>query len=395
LFNVGDGEIFADALVQVSKIKEYIDTKFEIRIFVGEDSLIENGLALKELINPETQITEEAELFSQPSKNRLFPKLRYSINKIEDYIQNPAKYDAHLSFLVNPFASDITLHKPFRDYKVDYLNGLILDNAIEVEEGKNGSNISWYSFIDFGNEKGKPLNRFYAICQAYTAGALASHKTDAVPAVNLNLNDRDRVLLSHLHEFSDWVITFDKNLGPQIFDMPSDDGKIPFLLDYIPCEEMTGISSYLTTKPSSEIVGILGPHFQDFGIDIASEEGQNALQVLLEDLRAISSSLVMQLNSSKNKAFEVIGSAFAKRVLEKKGLLENAFMVPIDLHQNLFDNLDSNSKSRADNLFISINKDTKTIKVSVLEIKCRKHLGIAEREDLKIKMMDQIDDGEV
>jgi hypothetical protein len=156
--------------------------------------------------------------------------------------------------LVNPFASDITLHKPFRDYKVDYLNGLILDNAIEVEEGKNGSNISWYSFIDFGNEKGKPLNRFYAICQAYTAGALASHKTDAVPAVNLNLNDRDRVLLSHLHEFSDWVITFDKNLGPQIFDMPSDDGKIPFLLDYIPCEEMTGISSYLTTKPSSEIV---------------------------------------------------------------------------------------------------------------------------------------------
>jgi len=390
LFNVGDGEIFADALVQVSKIKEYIDTKFEIRIFVGEDSLIENGLALKELINPETQITEEAELFSQPSKNRLFPKLRYSINKIEDYIQNPAKYDAHLSFLVNPFASDITLHKPFRDYKVDYLNGLILDNAIEVEEGKNGSNISWYSFIDFGNEKGKPLNRFYAICQAYTAGALASHKTDAVPAVNLNLNDRDRVLLSHLHEFSDWVITFDKNLGPQIFDMPSDDGKIPFLLDYIPGEEMTGISSYLTTKPSSEIVGILGPHFQDFGIDIASEEGQNALQVLLEDLRAISSSLVMQLNSSKNKAFEVIGSAFAKRVLEKKGLLENAFMVPIDLHQNLFDNLDSNSKSRADNLFISINKDTKTIKVSVLEIKCRKHLGIAEREDLKIKMMDQI-----
>ena len=39
LFNVGDAEIFADAMVQVSKIKEYVDTKFEIRIFVGEDSL--------------------------------------------------------------------------------------------------------------------------------------------------------------------------------------------------------------------------------------------------------------------------------------------------------------------------------------------------------------------
>ncbi|MBL7879801.1 MAG: ATP-binding protein, partial [Chryseobacterium gambrini] len=187
------------------------------------------------------------------------------------------------------------------------------------------------------------------------------------------------------------VITFDKNLGPQVFDMPSDDGEIPFLLDYIPGEEVTGVSSYLTTKPSSEIVGILGPHFQDFGIDVSGEDGQAALQVLLEDLRAISSSLVMQLNSSKNKAFEVIGSAFAKRVLEKKGLLENAFLIPIDLHQNLFDNLDSNSKSRADNLFISIDKETSTINVSVLEIKCRKSLGISEREDLKMKMIDQID----
>lgn len=390
LFNVGDGEIFADALIQLSKLKEYVDTKFEIRIFVGSDALIENGLALKELINPETQITEEAELFSQPSKNRLFPKLRYSINQIDDYIQNPAKYDSHLSFLVNPFASDITLHKPIREYRPAYLNGLILDNAIEVLQSSEGSNISWYSFIDFTKDDKKPLDNFYATYQSFTAGALASHKTDTVPAVNLNLTERDKVLLAHLHEFSDWVITFDKNLGPQIFDMPSPDGKIPFLLDYIPGEEITGVSSYLTTKPSSEIVGILGPHFESFGIDTQSEEGQMALQVLLEDLRAISSSLVMQLNSSKNKAFEVIGSAFAKRVLEKKGLLENAFLIPIDLHQNLFENLDSNSKSRADNLFISIDAETRTINVSILEIKCRKYLGLGEKEDLKLKMIEQI-----
>lgn len=390
LFNVGDGEIFADSLVQISKLREYVDTKFEIRIFVGNSSLIENGLALKDLINPETNITEEAELFSQPSKNRLFPKLRYSINEVEDYIQNPAKYDSHLSFLVNPFASDITLHKPYRDYKVDYLNGLILDNAVEVLESNNGNNMSWFSFIDFGKERENPLNKFYSVYQDYSAGALASHKTNAVPAITLNLSERDKILLSHLHEFSDWVITFDKNLGPQIFDMPSDDGKIPYLLDYIPGEQMSGVSSYLTTKPSSEIVGILGPHFEHFGIDIQNENGQKALHVLLGDLRAISSSLVMQLNSSKNKAFEVIGSAFAKRVLEKKGLLENAFLIPIDLHQNLFENLDSNSKSRADNLFISIDEDTRTINVSVLEIKCRKSLGLAEREDLKNKMIEQI-----
>ena len=62
---------------------------------------------------------------------------------------------------------------------------------------------------------------------------------------------------------------------------------------------------------------------------------EHKIKILLEDLRAVSSSLVLQLNSTKNKAFEVIGSAFTKRVLEKKEMLEDAFLIPIDLHQNL------------------------------------------------------------
>ena len=95
-------------------------------------------------------------------------------------------------------------------------------------------------------------------------------------------------------------------------------GKIPFLLDYVPGEEVSGISSYLTTKPSSEIIGLLSPHFESFGLNIESAENRSKIQTILEDLRAISSSLVLQLNSSKTKAFEAIGTAFSKRVLEKK-----------------------------------------------------------------------------
>jgi hypothetical protein len=133
LFNVGDAEVFADAFVDVSKYPEYYNTKFEVRIFVGQESLIEHGLALKALLNPETNISEEAELFSQPSKNRLFPKLRFSINNINDFVQNPEIYNAHISFLVNPFATKITLYKPYRFYKSAYLNSLIIDPATDVE----------------------------------------------------------------------------------------------------------------------------------------------------------------------------------------------------------------------------------------------------------------------
>lgn len=391
LFNVGDAEIFANAFVDLSRHSEYYDTKFEVRIFVGQESLIEHGIALKRLLNPETNISEEAELFSQPSKNRLFPKLRFSINNIEEFVQNPVVFNAHISFLVNPFAAKITLYKPYRIYKSTYLNSLIIDPATDVEMIKDSEKITWNNYVKIENVKENLINKLYTSYQIFTSGSLAAHATDAIPATQLSLTNRDQVLLTHLHEYSDWVVTFDKNLGPQIFDQPSENGKIPFLLDYVPGEEVSGISSYLTTKPSSEIIGLLSPHFESFGLNVDTSESRSKIQTILEDLRAISSSLVLQLNSSKSRAFEAIGTAFSKRVLEKKGLLKNAFLIPIDLHQNLFESLSTNSKSRADNLFISINKEKREIKIAILEIKCRTSLGTSEREDLKVKMMEQID----
>ncbi|RYX96924.1 hypothetical protein EON78_05525 [bacterium] len=66
LFNVGDAAIFSDSFVEIGKNPDYTDIKFEVRIFIGGDSIIEHGKALKNLLNPETNISEEAELFSQP-----------------------------------------------------------------------------------------------------------------------------------------------------------------------------------------------------------------------------------------------------------------------------------------------------------------------------------------
>jgi hypothetical protein len=393
LFNVGDAAIFSDSFVEIGKTAESADIKFEVRIFIGEDSIIEHGKALKNLLNPETNISEEAELFSQPSRNRLFPKLRFSINNINEYLQTPSKYAAHLSFLVNPFAVNVTLVKPHRKTKSFYMNGLILEHSIEVEEVDN--NIKWNRYIDVDLAKDYNQNllcsSLFSSLQFFVAGSLAINSTEAIPSIELRLSNRDKVLLSQLHEFSDWVITFDKNLGPQIFDQPAKDGNTPFLLDYVPGEEVSGISSFLTTKPSSEVLGLLGPHFEEFNLNIYNTEDEKKIKIILEDLRAVSSSLVLQLNSTKNKAFEVIGSAFTKRVLEKKGFLEEAVLVPIDLHQNIFENLSSNSKSRADNLLFSIDEDKREISISIIEIKCRKSIGISEKEDLKLKMREQIE----
>ncbi|UZS00093.1 methylation-associated defense system ATP-binding protein MAD8 [Chondrinema litorale] len=395
LINSGDASVFADAFVELERDKAFKSVKYEVRIFKGDDRIIEHGEALRNLINPEFNVSEEAEAFSQPSKNRLFPKLRFSINSISDYLKVPSKFTAHLSFLVSPFPITVELVKPYKNDRNFYLNGLLTGSTVTVDE--NGSQIKWNRFIR-GNElpigyqgSGKLGIDLFDNIQSFIAGALASKHTESIPSTQLRLNDRDKVLLTHLHDYSDWVITFDKNLGPQIFDQPSKDGKIPFLLDYVPGEELSGISSYLTTRPTSEILGLLGPHFEEFDLDIHKAEDEKKIKILLEDLRAVSSSLVLQLNSTKNKAFEVIGSAFTKRVLEKKGLLEEAFLIPIDLHQNLFDNLPSENKSRADNLLVSINPDKREIAITVIEIKCRKSLGETESDELKVKMREQIE----
>ena len=395
LFNSGDAYVFANAFVELEKEKSFSCINYEVRIFKGVDKIIEHGEALKNLINPEFNISEEAEIFSQPSSNRLFPKLRFSINNISDYLQTPSKYNAHLSFLISPFPLTVELIKAHKDDRNFYLNGVLTESTVRVNE--EDSQIKWNRFIR-PNElpikydgSGKIGVSLFDNFQYFIAGALKLGTTDKIPSTSLELNSKDQVLLTHLHDYSDWVVTFDKNLGPQIFDQPTKEGKIPFLLDYVPGEEISGISSYLTTKPTSEILGLLGPHFAEFDLDIYKEEDEKKVKSLLEDLRAVSSSLVLQLNSTKNKAFEVIGSAFTKRVLEKKGLLSESFLIPIDLHQNLFENLQSESKSRADNLLVGINTVKKEINISVIEIKCRKSLGNSESDELKNKMCEQIE----
>lgn len=394
LFNAGDAIVFSDALVDIEKYKELSHITYEIRLFKGKDTIIHHGEGLKQLINPEFNVSEEAESFSQQTKNRLSPKLRFSVSPISEFIESPSKYLAHVSFLVNLFPVHTQLLKVKKEHSNFFMNGVITDPGVQVDE--SSAEIKWNRFI-YPNRLVKPINSFtntgiqlFENIQSFTAAALGNKMTDSFPSTQLQLNEKDNVHISLVHDNSDWVITFDRNLGPEAFDQPNNNGHIPFLLDYIPGEEVSGISSFLTTRPNSEILGLLIPHFEEFNIDILNKDEHIATSILLEDLRAISSSLVMQLNSGKNKAFEVIGSAFTKRVLEKKDLLNESFLIPIDLHQHLFNNSEFENKSRADNLLVRFDLEKRNIEISVIEIKCRSSLTEMDKVDLKSKIKEQI-----
>ena len=392
LFNAGDAFVFANAMVDIERENGYKTLKYEVRLFADE-KIIVPGEAFRNLINPESNISEDAEAFSQASGNRLFPKLRFSINSVSDFIRNPEEFHAHISFLVSPFPVKTALTRPDDRKQSFYFNGLISRHVISVTQ--KGEAIIWNKYF-VENHIANSVNGFcnagislFAHLQSFVANSLSSDREQSVPSTRLELNESDKVLLSFIHDMSDWVVTFDKNMGPEVYDLPGKEGEIPFLLDYIPGQEVSGISSYLTTRPTSEIVGLLGPHFSDFGIDLRNDEVK--LKILLEDIRSISSSLILQFNSTSNKAFEVLGTAFTKRVLEKKNILENSFLIPVDLHKELFEKLPNEDKERADTLLVQMDPAKKEICFTVIEIKCRTSLNETERQDLVEKMQSQIE----
>lgn len=393
LFNAGDAAVFAANLVALEKRCRPFDIHYEIRLFCADKRFIQ-GEAFRDLIDPDTHVSEEAEMFSQATSNRLFPKLRFSVNTVEEFISNAQNYSAHLSFLINPFPTETKLHKPSTGQQSFFLNGVVCRPIVQVTKTEKGCQWQrFYSDIRLPHPSSEFANDMIGLFSEYqslVAMSMSNDRDTSVPALMLDIQDTNSVILSRIHDVSDWVITFDKNMGPEFYDIPCGDGEVPYLLDYIPSTELTGISSFLTCRPTSEIESILTPHFKEFGIDITNKR---RFYDFLADIRSVSSSMIMQLNSSRNKVFEVLGTTLMKRLLKGKDLLQDSFIIPIDLHQDLFNSQKFSpmaTKERADDLLVDIHPQTGEIVFTIVEIKCRQQLSPEQRSDLQDKMLEQI-----
>lgn len=393
LFNAGDAAVFAANLVALEKKCRPFDIHYEIRLFCADKRFLQ-GEALRDLIDPDTPVSEDAEMFSQATSNRLFPKLRFSVNTVEDFINNAHDYPAHLSFLINPFPTEAKLHKPSTIQQSFYLNGVVCRPIVQVSQTEKGCQWQrYYSDVRLPHPSDEFANEtigLFSELQSIVAMSMASDRDSSVPALMLDIEDTNSVMLSRIHDVSDWVITFDKNMGPEFYDIPCGEDEIPYLLDYIPSTDLTGISAFLTCRPTSEIESILTPHFKEFGIDISD---RSRFYDFLADIRSVSSSMIMQLNTTRNKAFEVLGTTLMKRLLKGKDLLNDSFIIPIDLHQDIFNYQlisDLATKERADNVLVDIHPSTGEIVFTIIEIKCRQQLSDDARADLQEKMNEQI-----
>jgi hypothetical protein len=129
LFNPGDAGLIVDAILGIEKDRKKLPPlRYELRLFTESSDPDEVGEAIVELMNPEQQVSAEADAFAVPSQNHLFPKLRFSRNRVEDFLREPEKYEAHITLLHDLFPIDVEIEK-LNVGRSSYAYGLIQEQG--------------------------------------------------------------------------------------------------------------------------------------------------------------------------------------------------------------------------------------------------------------------------
>lgn len=391
VFNPGDGDAFVRSLISLEK-RFPDELRYEFRLCY-EEGMELPGESFRELMNPESVISEKAECFSAAAENRLFPKIRFSINRMDEFLANPHDFSANISFLVNPFTVHTGLVEPDRDRSSDSLRGTVVESQIRYVVV--GEEAQWCRSIWCGEGEDGPRefyhdsNRLLNVVQSMVAMSMDPMKKGSVPGTYVAAGAPEKALIRQIHAIADWVVTFDRSIGPEIFDSQNTEDESPYLLDFVPGKDLGGVSAFLTTRPGIEAYRFLEPYLKQ--VNLSELTARDQMLRMLEDIRTISGSLLLQAIATDNKAFEVLGLSLTKRMLEKKRYLQGAFLIPIDLHKDLFDVEGDDCRERADLVMAKIDLAKRVIDFAVVEVKCRTTVSGETLELLETKIGQQIE----
>jgi DNA phosphorothioation-dependent restriction protein DptH len=400
-FNSGNGQKIVDCLRLLQKNSHYQNLRYEIRLISSDPTNAEAGQALADFLNPTGMISEEAEAFIRAVPNALFPKIRYSINQMNEYLQEPDQFPAHLSFLFDSFPVGHRLIKIQPESQPSLFLHSLICKSVKQSQIENKQVTQWDLYInpiapqgyDLKESLSSTLAKSLNYLQQMVAISLAGKWTDSTPAVSLTLDDRQRTMLHAIHQHSNWVVTLDRNLGIEMYDSPAEPEDIPYLLDFKP-ELKPGLPSiYLTTRPSSEILAMVRPGIQRFYASATPAQ----VTAFLEVLRSISGSLIMQLASGGNRSIETFGLGLSRLLLNHLQLLDEYLIIPLDMHQDLFQVAQNNSDEertlqRGDLLLVSCQPEKNQLTMLILEVKCRAQMHSQEQSSLHQKMVEQLDE---
>ena len=339
--------------------------------------------------DPERHVAEDDE-FTISSSSHLQPKLLISRSTHEEFLRHPSDFTAHISILLEQFRVEGRLGETSRFARGSFVRGLVNETETQLEI-VGGSSYGWVRGLRADTHNHNTCDRLLVetiqLSQRLQAAVAGGKGITSSPVVALRLDSIDQGLIRAIHDVSDQVLPIDRNLGLDYFDSASTTTDTGYLLDFSPgFIRGDGERLLLTTRCTEELIALVQPAIHLAGLELPT--GQE--QFVLETLRSISGKLALRLFSGQNAKREVLGLLLARLLLEQAELLKERIIIPVDAHQEWFTEVNgANSRSRADLLVVSLDALTRTIDITVVEVKLRSTLSSGDRAHLYIEMREQ------
>jgi DNA phosphorothioation-dependent restriction protein DptH len=401
VFNPGDGERIAQMLRELEKLRQGLpkglrqyqpELRYAVHLLTSPEHINRSGEALDALLDPERHVAEDDE-FTIGSFSHLQPKLLISRSTLEEFLRRPFDFTAHVSILLEQFRVDGRLGETSRFDRGSFVHGLVNEAETQLETS-GGSSYGWIRGLradmpDLSDVCDRLLVETIRLSQRLQAAVAGGDGMSSSPVIALRLDSIDQGLIRAIHDISDQVLTIDRNLGLDYFDSASTKLDTGYLLDFSPgFIRGDGERLLLTTRCTEELIALVQPAIRVAGLELSV--GQE--QFVLETLRSISGKLALRLFSGLNATREVLGLLLARLLLEQAELLDDRIIIPIDAHQEWFAETDTNiSRSRADLLVVALDALTRTIDITVVEVKLRSTLATSDRVQLYAEMREQSD----
>jgi len=388
VLNPGDGLLFLNTVREIQKMEDFKNLRYDIT-FYGSLGYELMGNAFDNLMNDssstETRLEIDEELL-EPSHNPLFPKLFFSKVKVDPDKWVEVKFrEANVTIIIDQFVTE-TVSRPVGNVPGSYfLHGLlaeyrsefnIMNNAVtwsrKVVPSSTASILPDTSISELIYQIGK--NYLGLSCSYFDWGKSNAH----LPTIQLELSQQDKHILTQIHECSDWVFTIDRNFGIEYFDNPADANPNlkSYLIDYTP-EFMDGVGHRLIVSTGwlNEIEKLIEDGLKKINIPTSSFRAVKVLDII----KSVSGKLALKLINNPNNVREIIGLAITRLSLEKEGLLENAVLIPVDTHIDIFAqnkrrNIEEDVTVKRSDLILVSAKNGK-LNLNLIEVKFRSGEG--------------------
>jgi Cdc6-like AAA superfamily ATPase len=384
VINPGDGNVVLNTIRHLQRMDDFKDLHYDIAFYgdLGHELM---GSAFDDIMDEggssEFGVSDIDEELLIPNNNPLFPKLFFSKIRLTDdeWLRKEIR-EAHISIVIDRFSTRTFTRKQLHERGSFFLHNILAeyrsDFSVEKESATWSRKVIPNPNIEMIDGE-ITASLIYSIVDNFLRFSCCLHDADAsfekLPAIQLELSDVDKHIINSIHEKSDWVFTIDRNFGIEYFDNPINSKKSvkSYLIDYTP-EFIDGVGHRLivSTYWLLEIEALIGNALKQIGVPASGYQATRILDII----KSISGKLALKLINNPNNVKEIIGLALTKLFLEKSGRLNDAIIIPVDSHIDLFAEYkrggdEELSLSRSDLLLIQAKGNT--LHWALIEVKFR------------------------